>query len=139
MILNAEALIGKYLRELPALKDLKVKVLGETPPKKDQANPWIRLTLIDPQNATGNTLVEHLVSYYLQLDCYAGATGGQAEAFAVATTARDALIGLSDADPFEEAVVTDADPLSMPRIPDDDLTPTRQRYVLDIEVWMHPR
>lgn len=139
MILNAEALIGKYLRELPALKALKVRVLGETPPEADQEKPWIRLTLIDPQNATGINRVERLVSYYLQLDCYAGATGGQSEAFAVATAARSALVGLPDADPFAEAVVTDADPLSMPRIPDTDFAATRQRYVLDIEVWMHPR
>lgn len=135
-LLNVEPMIGGYLKEVAAVAALEARVVSKTPGTTEK--PWVRVTLIDPQNQTGNRLVEHLVSYYLQLDCYAGSSGGREEAFALAAAVRGALVELPKVQPFDEAVATDIDPLSMPRIPDSDLG-GRERYVLDIELYIHPR
>jgi hypothetical protein len=135
-MLDAEAIVGAYLREDPSVKGLEARVLGRTPDTTDK--PWVRLTLIDPKNVTGTRSVEHLVAYYLQLDCYAGRDGGQGEAFSLAKAVREALIALPTKS-LSDAVATDVVPLSMPRIPDEDLSPSRERYILDIEIYMHPK
>jgi hypothetical protein len=141
--MDSEGIIGHYLRTHPDVKALKARVLGQTPGKTDTTEPWVQVTLLDPQNVTGNSRVEQLVSYYLQLDCYAG--GGEkvntsAAAFELADAVRSALLDaigqVIGAD--GEAVVTDVRPVSMPRIPDADFEPARQRYMLDIEVFMRP-
>jgi uncharacterized protein DUF3168 len=135
-MLNAEAIVGSYLREQPDIKSLEARVLGKTPDTTEK--PWVRVTLLDPANVTGTRKVEWLVAYYLQLDCYAGATGGQTEAFKLAKAVRAALVALPGSD-LDDGVATDAEFLSMPRIPDTDFSPARERYVLDAEVYLHPK
>lgn len=136
LLLNAEPLVGDYLKGVPAIAELGARVVSKTPGTTDK--PWVRITLIDPSNETGNRRVEHLVAYYLQLDCYAGISGGREEGFGLASAVRAALVDLPGEQPFEEAVVTDVAPLSMPRIPDTELG-GRERFVLDVIVSMHPR
>jgi hypothetical protein len=136
VILNAEAIIASFLKEQPAVAALVgTRVVAQTPPSTDK--PWVRVTLIDPQNKTGIRRVEYLVGYYLQLDCYTGKTGGQAEAFALAKAVRDALV-TAPGTAIGDVIVTDAAPLSMPRSPDTDLSPARERFILDIEITMKP-
>jgi Protein of unknown function (DUF3168) len=135
-ILNAEKIVGAYLRQQPAIEELKASVLGATP--DSTANPWIRVTLIDVDNYSGTRRVEYLMGYYLQLDCYAGATGGQAEAWALATAARSALVAAPNAD-IVGALVTDVEFRTMPRSPDPELQPTRDRYIIDLMVTMRPK
>lgn len=137
-MLNAEAIVSAYLREEAAVKALQTKVQGQTPEDKYLAKPWIRVTLLDPQNVTGTREVEWLMAYYLQLDCYAGETGGQAEAFKLAQAVRNALVALPSVE-LEGAVATDVEFLSMPRIPDTDFSPARERYIADVVVYMHPK
>lgn len=139
MMLNAEAIAIAYLREQSSIEALKARVEGKTPSTLEL--PWIRVTQLDAANATETTQVEWLVGYYLQLDCYAGSKGGRAEAFALTKAAREALVAFPDAE-LEDAVPTDVHFLSMARIPDTDFTDqggARERYVLDTEIYMHPK
>lgn len=135
-IVNAEAILGTYLRNQPAIKGLQASVLGKTP--DSTSKPWIRVTLIDVDNYSSTRRVEYLMGYYLQLDCYAGATGGQAEAWALATAARSALVAAPAAD-IAGALVTDVEPRTMPRSPDPEVQPTRDRYIIDVMVTMRPK
>jgi hypothetical protein len=112
-------------------------VVGETP--ESTTKPWIRITLIDPQNATGINRVEHLVSYYLQFDCYAGAGGGEPEAFGLAKAVRSALVEALPGSEIAEAVATNAIAVSMHYSPDTELDDARARFILDVEIYMHPR
>jgi hypothetical protein len=137
VILDAKEIVRSYALGQPVIEDLEARVVGKTP--ETMTKPWVRITLLDPQNATGINRVEHLISYYLQLDCYAGAKGGEPEAFKLAQGVRAALVeGLPEAD-LEGAVVTDVAALSMPHVPDDDFKPPRDRFILDVEIHMHPR
>jgi hypothetical protein len=135
VILDAEKIIGDYLRAISAVSTLGARVVPKTP--SDISKPWIRVTLLDPANATGTTQTEWLVGYYLQLDCYAGA-GGRPEAFKLAQAARNALVGLPGT-ALEEAVATDVEFLSMPRIPDVAFDDDRERYIIDTIVHLHPK
>lgn len=135
-LVNAEAVVGAYLRTHPAVVALEARVLGETPDSTDK--PWVQVTLINPSNETRNRQVEWLVGYYLQLDCYAGKDGGQSEAYSLASAVRSALVAITTVE-LDDAVATDVEFLTMPRIPDTEFEPARQRYVLDAIVYMHPR
>jgi hypothetical protein len=131
-LLNAEAIVADFLKEqAPVAALVGTRVVAQTPTTTDKA--WVRVTLIDPQNKTGIRRVELLVGYYLQVDCYAGKTGGQAEAFALAQAVRDALVS-APGTTTGGALITDAAPLSMPRSSDTDLSPARERFILDIEL-----
>jgi Protein of unknown function (DUF3168) len=135
-LLDAKAIIRGYLLEQPAIQALEARVVGKTP--DTTAKPWVRITLIDPRNATGINRVEHLVSYYLQFDCYAGAHGGEPEAFELAKAVRAALVEDFPNSILEEAVVTDVEAVSMHPLPDTDLDDARARFILDVEIYMHP-
>jgi len=136
-LLDAKAIVRSFLLDRPAIKGLKARVVGKTPDSTEQ--PWVRITLIDPQNRTGINRVEHLVSYYLQFDCYAGASGGEPEAFELAKAVRSALVEDLPDSVLEEAVVTDVVAISMHPMPDTDLDDARDRFILDVEICMHPR
>lgn len=135
-VLNAEAIVAAYLRSQTSIEDLEASVLGKTP--DSTAKPWVRVTLIDDANYSGTRRAEYLMGYYLQLDCYAGADGGQPEAWALAKAVRSALVAAPDAD-VDGAVVTDVDVLTMPRLPDPEIQPTRDRYIIDAMVTMRPK
>ena len=137
-LLDMGSIVCDYLRELPAIRAFVGDRVATRSPA-DFEEQWIRVTPLDPENATGNTRVEWLVSYYLQIDCYAGALNRfHEEAFDLARAVRVALTALPDVD-LEEAVVTDIAFASMPPQPDGDLKPARERVILDAEVFAHPR
>jgi hypothetical protein len=133
-ILDLEKITGDYLR---ASSDVGARVSGQLP--KTFVNPWIRVTQIDASNATGNLRVEHLVSYLLQYDCYAGeeADNAQAQASQLGRTTRAALIDMQD-QTLEGAVISGVEVRNDARIPDLDFNPPRERRVLTVEIWAHP-
>jgi hypothetical protein len=138
-MIDSEGVLGDYLRNDLDLMVLGARVLGQTPDTTEK--PWVQVTLLDPANVTGNSRVEYLMSYYVQFDCYAGSEENSSPAaFELADAVRSSLIDAigQSIGPDDEAVVTDVRPLSMPRIPDNDFEPARQRYILDAEVFMRP-
>jgi hypothetical protein len=134
LLLNVEPLVGGYLKDISGVKALEARVVSKTPGTTEKA--WVRVTLLDPRNKTRTRRVEHIVSYYLQLDCYAGNEGGRDEAFRLAAAVRAGLVDMPETQPLPDVVVSDVQPGSMSRLPDSDLG-GRERFVLDIEVWMH--
>lgn len=137
MIPYAEKIVSDYLREHPAIEALQARVVGKTP--GTTALPWVRVTQLDAA-ASGGHRSDHLIEFYFQLDCYAGAdksgnSEGQPGANTLARTVREALIAMPDAD--HEAVVNGVDIRSMARIPDTDLEPARERFVLTFLTWIH--
>lgn len=138
-LLDAVAIVGDYLREHPLVSELVAdRVSHKSPDEESRDEPWVRITQLDATNETGNRQVEHLVSYYLQIDCYAGADNRYAEAFDLVAGVRAALVAITQAE-LEGAVATDVGFASMPSQPDVDLKPARERQILDAEVFMYPR
>lgn len=131
---DAEAIIGKYLRTRPAIKALKARVLGEA--TDDHRTPWVQVVQLD-YRAVGDSRSDHLLEWFGQLSCYAGETGGQAEASLLTRTVIEAIVALAEEE-VEGAVVTGARIVSAPRIPDTDIEPARERYPVSVEVWLHP-
>jgi hypothetical protein len=133
VIPDAEKIVGRYLREHPDLVALGARVVSKTP--DNVATGWVRVSQLDDP-AVGGRRSDHLIEFMLQLDCYAGATGGQPEASLLNRTVRQALTDM----PGEHyrAVVTGVQHLSAPRLPDSDFEPARERYARTVLVWMHP-
>ena len=132
---DIEMVIGDYLRESQAILDLDARVGGELP--KSFTRPWIRLTQLDATNAT-NSEVERLISFLVQLDCYAGSDpqGGQAQAVGLGRAARALLIA-AQKQTLDGVVITAVEVRSHARITDLDFTPARERTVLTVEIWAH--
>jgi hypothetical protein len=136
LIPDAEALVGDWLREHPAVVALDANVAGRTP--TSMSKPWVRVTQLDARAVGG---LEHLIRFPLQLDCYAGreamdAGVGQAEAKYLARTVRSILTGLAGAT-IDGVTVTHVRVLGDMRAPDTTLEPARERVVLTVEVSMH--
>ena len=136
-ILDLEMITGDCLRANADVTALDARVAGQLP--KTFTKPWVRVTQIDAANATDNLRVEHLVSYLLQYDCYAGAEtdNAQAQASALGRTVRAALIDLQD-QTLDGAVITGAAVRNDARLDDLDFDPPRSRRVLTVEIWAHP-
>jgi hypothetical protein len=139
LLLDAVAIVGDYLRVHPVVSGLVGdRVSHRSPDEESRDEAWVRITQLDAANVTGNRQVEHLVSYYLQIDCYAGADNRYAEAFDLVAAVRAALVAITQAE-LDGAVATDVAFASMPSQPDGDLKPARERQILDAEIFMHPR
>lgn len=130
MIVDAEKLVSKHLRELPALVDLGVRVVGKTP--GDTTEPWIRVTQLD---ATQQDRADRLVPFYLQFDCYAGKTGGQPEATLIGRTVREALTEIPNS--HSDGTVSGAQINGAARIPDTALEGARERVIVTATVYAH--
>jgi|SRR3954469_14790113 hypothetical protein len=135
LIPDGPAIIGGRLREHPAVMELDARVAGRLP--TNFTKPWVKITQLDATNVTRGQ-PEHLISYYLQFDCYAGgaADNGQAEASLLARTIRAVLHDLTDQD-IDGVTVVDVAFTSHARIPDEAFEPARERIVLDAEIRMH--
>ena len=138
LIPEADALVAGWLRDHPAIVALDANVAGTLP--GTIVKPWIRVTLLD---ATDDVMsgVEHLIEYFLQLDCYAGKAAtdideGQGEASTLARTARYVLKA-TQGTAAGGVVVSRVTFSSMLRLPDVTMEPARERYVLDVTVSMH--
>lgn len=135
MIPDAEAIVGAFLRAQEPIAAIAARVVGTTP--DDTSKPWVRVTQLNAGDDTGSD-VEHLIGFLLQFDCYAGASGKQAQASLLARTVRAALKSMPDQD-FDTVVVSRVRFTTNARLPDGDFEPARERFVIDAIVQMHPK
>lgn len=135
LIPNGEKVVADYLRTHSAVAPLCTRVTSKAPDNRDTA--WIRYHQL---NATKEpkSRPEWLITFLLQLDCYAGKTGGQPEASLLARTVRAALLDMPTAT-LADAVVSRVAIVSMPRLPDTAMEPARERFVITANVQMRSR
>ena len=121
---DVEKIVSDYLRTHADIVALNTRIVGKTPDNKSTS--WVRVTKLDnPQVNQPNWLR----AFLLQLDCYAGATGGQPEANLLARTVEAVVWTLPNAG------VTI---LGGPRDLDTDLEPARDRVITSADIRMHP-
>lgn len=130
MIPDAEAVLTAYLK--PIVDDLGATVRGRTP--GSTVAPWVRLTLLDAPPT--DPISDHHIAALIQLDCYAGRDGAQAEAELLARTVRASLRDIAHAE-HAGAVVTGSRISGFGRVPDTALEPARERVIVTATVWMH--
>lgn len=130
MIPDIEKVVAKYLR---AAAGFNSRVVGKTP--DSITDSWVRLTVLDGGQDPGSS-ADRNVAFLIQLDCYAGASGGQPEASTLARTVRS-LIATIDTASHADAIVSGARITGYARIPDTGLEPARERFVLTATVWAH--
>lgn len=133
--MNIEKIVTAYLRDDNAVAALvERRIVAKTP--DSLAEPWVRLTLLaDPQDFRSQH--DHLREFYLQLDCYAGATGGQPEALSLYEAVRAAILAIHTGD-HTGATISAGRINGGARIPDTDLEPARERFVVTATVYAHP-
>lgn len=135
MIADLEKIANDYLRTHTAVAELDTRFVGKTPTNDGTDEPWVRVQQLDARKR-GRARPEHLVSYLLQLDVYAGDEGGQPEANTHARTIRAALH-----DDFPGIrpgiVVTSVEFTGHIRNPDTAFTPARERVTLTVEIVAH--
>lgn len=129
MIPDSERLVGQYLRQHPDMVALSARVVGRTP--SDTRGAWLRVTQLDARDVSSG--IDHLISFLLQIDAYAG---GQGEVWTLARTAREALRGMPGV--RDGGTVTAVTFAGMARIPDTDFDPARERVSMTIDVHVHP-
>lgn len=134
---DPQLLVCTYLRADPTVAGIVgQRVYTKTPPTL--ADPWIRVQLLDDTpHATSRSL--HLVHCLMQLDCYAGEPreDAQAEARTLAAAARAAL-WVMDRAHHTDAVVSSVSGGQISHSPDISLDPSRERYILAVELHTHP-
>jgi hypothetical protein len=135
VIPDAPAIIASHLRTHPDVVALDARVAGKLP--ASFTKPWVKVTQLDATNVTGGQ-PEHLINFFLQFDCYAGADAdnAQEQASLVGRTIRAVLHDMIEQS-IDGVVVTHVAFTSDGRIPDEAFTPARERVVLDAEVRMH--
>lgn len=134
LIPDAEKLVSDFLRDdVDVAAIVGRRVVGKTP--SSIAEPWVLLRQLGgPSDATSST--DHLVAFYLQLDCYAGAAGGQPEANLLGRTIRAALKTMTG-EILDGAVVGRVRINGDSRIPDVAFEPARERRVVTTTIHMH--
>jgi hypothetical protein len=128
---NAPRLIADYLRA-----NGFARVRSKAPADTDRSSAWIQLRVLDGTDQTEDA--DHLIGFLVQLDCYAGASGGQPEAWNNARTVRRLLKLMPEAE-VDGAVVTAARLVNMAEVIDTDpsFEPARDRVILTARVYMH--
>lgn len=135
MIPDGLALAVAHLGAEPAVTDIVgERITDQTPGSVD--GPWVRAQLLDaPQDPRAP--FDYLVAFMLQFDCYSGRGETQVEANLLGRIVRASLNEM----PFKshaDAVVTSVRHPSFRSLPDTDLEPARDRYVLTSIVVAHP-
>jgi hypothetical protein len=129
-----EKILGDYLREAPAVEAIVGdRVATKTPRTLEE--PWVRINVLDDPPA-GKSSADHVIAFYVQLDCYAGKKGDQVLANLLARTVR-ALLGEMAKHEHEEAVISGAKVHGSRPLPDSTLEPTMERYVVTATIWAH--
>lgn len=139
VVLDAEELVGRWLREHADILILDARVAGGTP--NSTTRPWIRVTQLDA-SPVQRARFEHYMDYMLQLDCYAGGSAtrdfmGQREASLLARTAR-AILKDIEGSVTVDAVIARVRFTTHMRAPDTDMEPARERYVVTAHLLMRP-
>lgn len=129
-----EKIVGDYLRSNDDVAALTSRVRGTPPGEKERSEAWVQVTLLNEPQEPG-AIADRLVACYLQFDCYAGATGGQPEASLLSRTVRAALHGLPGT--YDEGEVTAVRISGRSYIPDPDIEPQRERYIVTATIWAH--
>lgn len=131
---DAEALTGTYLRSIDALADIVgSRIVGDTP--RDTTDAWVRVTQIDDAPLRSSRAL-HLVTVWLQFDCYAGTTGGHEQASGLSRLVREHLNAMNTAT-HAGAVVSGVKFGGTHRLPDTDFQPARERFVFTAEITLH--
>lgn len=137
-IVDLERVTGDFLRDHADIAAFDARVSGQLP--RSFTRPWIKVAQLDAKDAasTFGPKPEHLVSYLLQLDCYAGSdpNNAQAEASALARAARAALHTLPN-QTLSGVTVANVIVVSHVHLPDMVFDPPRERYVLTVELHAH--
>lgn len=131
-IVDGEKLLSNYLRTHPDVSGLTARLVGKTP--DDTSTAWVKVQQLNAQDMAPP--LDHLTRFVLQLDCYAGGTGGQPEANRLARVARAAIRDLPGI--HAEGTVTGVGFTGHARIPDVDFDPPRERVVVTAVVYAHP-
>lgn len=132
MIADLEKVAADYLRANAAVRALTTRVVSKTPDTTSAG--WVRTTTLDARDEARSGL-DHNITYLLQFDCYAGATGGKPEASALARTVRAALQAMPGV--RDGVVVSRVAFTGHIRIPDTALEPARERFIVSAQVTAH--
>jgi hypothetical protein len=129
MIPDAEAILYEHLSAEPTVAAIVGERVSDSTPRST-TEPWLRITQLD---APGD-VIDHLIAFYFQLDCYGGSDEGEAhsQASLLARTVRASLMGMPQTRPVS-GVRIDGDS----RYPDPDFEPARERRILTATVWAH--
>jgi hypothetical protein len=138
LIPDIERVVGDHLRDQAEIAAFDARVAGQIP--RSFTRPWIRLTVLDATDkaAVFGVGVEHLISFMLQVDVWAGSTPehAQAEAGGLARTARAVLCDMRG-QTVDGVVIADVRVMSHARIPDEAFDPWRERHILTAEIHAH--
>lgn len=132
---DVEVVLVAYLRARSDVTALTDRVGTRHP--STTGDPWVKVTaIVDTANQRSSAL--HLTHALVQIDCYGSSdpVTAKAEASELARTVLAAI----DAMPAAEhtgAVVTAVNGLSLRPLPDEDLTPARERYIVQGTVTLH--
>lgn len=133
---DVEVILVAYLAGRGDVAALTDQIGTRTPPAT--SDPWAKVTaIIDTANARSSAL--HLTHALVQIDCYGSSDHAtmKAEASELARTIRAALAAMPAAT-HTGAVVTAVRDLTIRPLPDDDLTPARERYIVEGTITLHP-
>lgn len=135
---DAEALVAGWLRDDVSIEAMDARVASETP--KTMQRPWIRVTQLDATDDARSS-IEHLLTFMVQLDCYAGeiATTAHAAPAEASLLARRARAVLKDTcgQVLDGVVVSQVRFTGHLRLPDTTMEPARQRVIVTAEVTLH--
>ena len=135
MLPDLEQIVVAHLRATSAVTALTSNVGTRTPPSTDL--PWVKASLIHAQPDPSSPAL-HFASVLVQLDCYGGANRELAQGQA-STLARTVQAALNDMPGSHTGAVVTAVKTSGPRrIPDVDMKPARERYIVTADVSTHP-
>ena len=134
MLPDTEVLVVAHLRATDAVMALTQRVGTKTPVSLD--GQFAKVTLLDEgQNRRSSAL--HVVHPLMQIDCYGSSNrdSAHAEASLLARTIREAIVAMPNAS-HSGAVVTAAR-ATQRRLPDTELEPARERYIVTCELTLH--
>lgn len=135
LVADAKELLGDYLRNHADIVALDAWV--SVKPPANLATPWVKLSEIGLGDRSAAP--DHLMSHFLQFDCYArrGRDGGAVEANLLGRTVRAAIRELAPADVpgWTPSVIT----LNGPRDlgVDTNFEPARDRTMVEAEILLH--
>lgn len=136
LIPYAQKIVSDYLRSQADVTAITNRIVSKKP--DDTETPWVQVRQVDAQNA-GRVVVEHLIDFLFQFDCYADEDGGRPQAILLGRTVRAALVAM----PGTQGGVTvnGVDITLDTDLADDTLKDSRggsrDRKILRATIWMH--